>query len=401
MDIYIDDPLRPGNNILDIDGLLASAREQSGLENFGDPWFMEPLAVLINAVGQEAELSPNGLLAQRAGIVDNLVNRLRMVDVLQRHPEIEDVQLNVAAVILGLPRTGSTLLQRMLTSAPDVTAVRWWETWNYVPFPDEPLGNPFRRLAFAEEKLAQMISAAPDLMSIHDFGVRSYDEEIKVLDSLFIGTISESWMHVPSFARWLLSADQAPAYRDFKRILKILQWQDPHRKNCKWILKTPSHMTALRFLVEEFPDPVLVMTHRDPLQTIPSLCSFSYSLFHLFADNVDPVKIGSFIEKRMAEILNRFCTQREEFGDRRFMDVRYEDLVSNPINVGKRIFERAGIEFRPETAAAMSGWLTENSKENALPHRYSLDQFSLDADTIRDDFAAYRSRFINGLDCTR
>ena len=68
--------------------LLADARAQSGLSNFEDDSFLEPMAVLTDSLLSEAGLHPQGALSARARIVDNLVGRLTAQDYFTRYPEI-------------------------------------------------------------------------------------------------------------------------------------------------------------------------------------------------------------------------------------------------------------------------------------------------------------------------
>jgi len=143
------------------------------------------------------------------------------------------------------------------------------------------------------------------MMSIHPFAIDEPDEEIIIMDQVFVGTMPESAMYVPSYSNWLATFDHRPAYEDLKTVLKFFQWYDVGRQGKRWVLKTPGHLPTLDTLFATFPETVVITTHRDPVSTVPSYCSMVCSLHHMGADNVDDVKVGRFTEKRWAGFLER------------------------------------------------------------------------------------------------
>ncbi|HLS82994.1 MAG TPA: sulfotransferase [Steroidobacter sp.] len=386
--------MNPSDHPLHAETLLAEARNRAGLDDFGSSWFLEPLGVMLNALRTEARLSEAGVAAHRERILAGLVNRLRTTDAVKRHPEILQENVQVAGVIVGLPRTGSTMFHRLLTTAPGLTALRWWEAQNYAPFPGEERGRPVERVAFAERLLASMLEHNPDLMSIHPFQVHGADEEIIILDQFFIGTMPEAYAYIPSYSAWLKRADQRPAYEELRTVLKFLQWQDPERAGKRWVTKTPGHLAALDALLAVFPEAQLIMTHRDPLHTAPSYCSMVVALHELSAAQLDRVEVGRFTARRWAEMLERFTHLRDEVGESRFIDVAYQDLVKDPLGQWRRVLQRLGEPVTPAAERAAEQWLRENGREKRGAHHYTLDEFGLTRSALEEWFAAYRTRFI-------
>ena len=373
--------------------LADEARATAGLVDFGDPWIFENLDALIPILNREAELTEVGAIGARTMIVTALVNRLRHVELVKQHPEILNEQVDVAAVVVGLPRTGSTMLHRMLSSVPGMTGVKWWEAQNYAPFPGEAPGDPEPRRAAAKYYLDYMLEHAPDLMSIHPMSIDQSDEELIILGLLFSSTMIEGMYYVPSYARWLVEHSRTRAYADLKQILQSLQWQDQRRKGARWVLKTPGHLMALDAVIETFPGAKIVMTHRDPVSTVPSYCSMMTTLYHM-ASGVDRERIGAFWEKRLAELLDLFMSIRAKAGNAAFIDVRYTDLTSEPIEQGKRVLSEAGIAITPEIVAGMEDWIEANRREDRAPHQYALEDFGLTRQQVEQDFATYRAKFL-------
>lgn len=376
--------------------LVARACADAGLSDFGDTWFFANIDALIPALNSEARLSEAGVGSASAMIVNGLVNRLRHVELVKRHPEILEETVEVAAVVVGLPRTGSTMLHRMLASAPGMTGTRWFETQNYAPMPGEGRGETHRRREAAQGFLDYMLATIPDLMSIHPMSIDQPDEELIILGQLYSSTMIEGTYHVPGYARWLTENDRVQCYRDLGQILQSLQWQDPGRVGAKWVLKTPGHLLALDAVIEVFPEAKIVMTHRDPLATVPSYCSMEHSLYQMVSDRVDPTSVAAFWVPRLAELLDRFMAVRGQVAGQNFIDVRYADLLGDPIGEGTRVLEASGIAVTDAVRAGMAEWIEANKREDRAPHKYALEDFDLVRSDVEQRFAAYRAAFLEG-----
>ena len=381
--------------VFDQKALLAEARRRAGSDDFGGEWFFEPMTVLLKAVCAEARLNEQGAMIQRERMLTGLVNRLRMMDAVRRHPEILREEVKVAGVVLGLPRTGSTMLHRLLATAPGMTAVRWWETQNYAPFPNDEPGKPVERRKMAVMIQEAMLKAVPELTAIHPFSIDAPDEEIIIMDQFFVGTMPPASMYVPSYATWLETYDQTQAYTDLKDVLKFLQWQDESRRGKRWVLKTPGHLVAAHTVLKVYPDAILIATHRDPLQTIPSYCSMVDSLYRLASNEISQKEVGELTSKSWALYLSRFAELRRSMSADRFIDVRYEEQVADPLKQVRMVLKRTGVDMNPETESIMKDWLEENAREKRAAHNYKMEDFGLSPDQLARDFAVYKAQFLS------
>jgi hypothetical protein len=378
---------------LDRESLLQQARDRAGLSDFGDLWFVEPMDRFIEASNAEGHLTHAGHAAQTEVIVKGLVSRLRMVEDIKRHPEILDEKVEVAGIILGLPRTGSTIFQRLLASAPGMTGLRWYEAQNFAPFPGEERGNPVERRAYAQQMIDGWLQLSPELASIHPLDPDAPDEEILVLGQMFVSTMIEGMNHVPSFARWLNGYDQSKGHEDLKTILQYLQWQDPARRGKKWILKSPSNLPYAEIAAKAFPDALLIMTHRDPVQTVPSYVSMQAALYKLSATLTDK-QVGEFWFPRLVEWMRMFEAARERIGESRFIDIDYREVGKEPMAQAERVLSRFGIPIDAEVEAVLNEFLAGNKREQRPMHDYSLERFGLDEEAIKREFADYRARYL-------
>ena len=378
---------------LDREALLQLARTRAGLDDFGNLWFIEPMDHYLEASNREGRLTPAGHESTTEVIVKGLVSRLRMIEDIKRHPEILDEKVEVAGIILGLPRTGSTIFQRLLASAPGMTGLRWYEAQNFAPFPGEERGNPVERRTYAQAMIDGWLQLAPELASIHPLEPDAPDEEILVLGQMFVSTMVEGMNFVPSFTRWLNGYDQSQGHEDLKTILQYLQWQDPSRRGAKWILKSPSNLPYAEVAANAFPNALLIMTHRDPLQTVPSYISMQATLYKLSATVTDS-QVGEYWFPRLVEWMRLFEAARARIGEHRFIDIDYREVGKDPMTQAQRVLSRIGIPVDDRLEEALTEFLAGNKREQRPMHDYSMERFGLDEEAIKREFATYRERFI-------
>lgn len=375
--------------------ILAEARERTGLDDFGEDSFREPMERLLRSLEQEAELSPAGRAMQRARLVGLLVNRLRTEDHFRRFPEIAGEEIREPLVIVGLARTGTTMLHRMIACDPRIFSLLWWESRNPAPFPDAKAGREDPRIADAAAEVAAMVEGAPELVAMHPIEAEQPDEEIMLLEHSFFSTNPEAFADVPSFGAWLDEQDQTPGYLYLKRLLQFLQWQKRRAGGSgeRWVLKTPHHLGFVDLLFRVFPDARVIQTHRDPIETIPSLASLIHAVRSLASDVADPRATGRQWSGRMSRALAHCMRVRADHEDR-FIDVWFRHAMRDPLAQIRRIYDFAGMLLTPEAVRKMERWSVENARDKRIAHSYTLEQFGLTEDGIRRDFAAYRERFI-------
>ncbi len=370
--------------MITVDELLATARDKTGLTDFGDEWFTEPLSVLVRALHEEARLSELGLVLTRRRLVALLADRLRLRRLRADHPEVLDEQVTVGAEICGLPRTGSTLLHRLLAASRHVTSTLSWETSYPLPFPGEGPDAPERKQR-ARERAELFLRMSPDFGNIHTIEWDGPEEDVILLDRTFTSMSFDSFYRVPSYGTWLRSVDQAPAYRELREWLQVLQWQNPARRGLPWVLKSPHHLTAVRTVLAEFPGCRIVMTHRSPASAVPSYASMVASMTAQYSDEVDPVEIGRYWSARFARTLRDFTEVRRETPDR-FVDVRFADVVADPVAEAVRVTAELGLPADPD---AFREYLTRNRSQRHGKHTYTAEDFGLTEAGLARDFAFY------------
>ena len=379
-----------GRVALDADGLVAAARRATGLHDFVDESFRDPMARLLDAIEREARLHPLGRMTLRQGFVRNLANRLRLEDLARRHPEIAARPVAAPVFILGLQRTGTTMLHRLLTCEPALRPLLSWEALNPAPLPGWRQGggrDPRMRLAETAERGLRYL--APEFFAIHPVEAHAPEEDVLLLDLSFVSPTADAALRVPSYSAWLRATDQRPAYRYFRRLIQLLLWQ----RDGRWLGKTPHHLESLDVLLDVFPDARIIHTHRAPTRVVASYCSMMAHGRAIFSDHVDPVEVGGTLADRAVRAVTRAMAARETAGDGAFLDVAYADLVADPLREIGRVYAFLGLALAPATERAMRAWIDRNPQTKHGTHRYRLEDFGLDGAALAARFEPYRRRF--------
>lgn len=378
-------------------GVLAAAEAVDGLRDFGDEAFREPLGVLLASYA-EAPVNDIGAKILHGSIVRSLANRLRARHWTTVHPEIEREVVAAPLVVVGMMRSGTTLIQRMLASDPRHYCTMGWESLEPAPRLGVSPGEPDPRIADADAREKMTREFAPEYFSIHPSYARQAEEEIMFLADAFLSHVPEASCDVPAYRAWLDEQDFTPAYRHLYRMLQLLQWEKKRRgqDRGRWVLKTPAHLGYLDVLLATFPDAHVIHMHRDPIDTIPSGASLNAALWRMHADDVDMAEIGGQWIRRMSFTNRRAMRARAAVADEeaRFTDISFADAVGDPFAQIETIYDRADIEFTEAARAAMRAWLAEDAEQKLAKHTYTAEQFGLTDDQIRSEFADYTARFL-------
>ena len=354
--------LRPGE-------LIDEARRSSGLVRFEDESFIAPLEKLCASLESEARLSPVGRLMTRARIVGSIVVLLRVSEA-----RVPDRPIAQPLFVTGLQRSGTTMLHRLLSADPSARALATWEALN------PALSVPrWRRLgtALAAEKVLRYL--APDFFAVHPIEARKAEEEVVVLDHTFLSTVAEASYHVPSFAAWLEEQDHEPAYRHLRRVLQLLG------PDARWVLKTPHHLEHIDTLRRVFPDARIIQTHRDPTITIASFCSMVAHGRGIMSDHVDPHEVGRHWQRKIARMLELSQKHRSE----PWLDVRYDDLVDDPMAQVERVYAFIGRPLTVSLRATMAQHRRANRQHKFGKHVYALSDFGLEKGPLAEAFRPF------------
>jgi hypothetical protein len=375
--------------------LLDRARQSAGLSDFGDPWFLEPLSRVIEMINAEAGLHSDDEPPVRT-IIDSLALRLRRVDYLKRHPRALEERVEVAGVIIGLPRGGSTLLQRLLSTSSQLNHAPWWELVHPLPLPDETAGDPAPRIALGKQAERWLYEAWPEMWAMHQVDALAPDEEIMLIDRTPFSLMFSHYFNLPSYMPWLRRQDQAKAYQELKSWFGILQYEKPARRGRRWLLKSPHHLLtgALRTMLECFPDAKAIMTHRTLENVLVSYCSLQRLTISKYSNCFDAKTLGGDAIDVFRNAIDNLIAVRKEYPAERFIDVQYRDTVSRPFEVYRDTLRAMQIEPTEADERAARDWMAANGREKHPPHHYKPEDFGVTRKDIAQAFADYHRDFV-------
>jgi len=379
---------------LDEQSLLDTAREQAGLDDFGDDdssTWREGLGVFVRALEDEADLNLLGRLMARNDLVRALVNRLEVRATLEKHPEIGDVPIEAPLLVVGTGRSGTSLLHELLAQDPRHRVARTWELLHPCPPPERATYQTDPRIAAADQEYTFWHLVAPEYRTMHENGgdVPNEDPLIDMLE-LASDHLMGSYP-VPSYTRWLARADLAPVFRAHRRFLQLLQW---HCAGDRWVLKSPSYLAKLPAFFAEYPDAHVVLTHRDPLVVLPSLVSVMATLQWMHSDSVD---VGAIVKSAVhgtAIAMDLVMRWRDDgtIPDDRVIDVRFADLVGDPVATVHTVLQRSGTQLEGQGEERMLAYLAAKPRDRHGRHDYDFADTGLDPEATRARFAAYQAR---------
>lgn len=377
---------------LDEGALVARAVRQTGLDDFGDEAFREPLRRLLDAFEREARLTLLGRVIARTDVVRLLANRLWMTEVRRRHPGIDAGDVRRPIVIVGLPRTGTTILHELMAQDPANRVPMTWEVMHPWPPPERATYDTDPRIAEVERHFAGVERLIPGFQSMHPMGARLPQECVALTAHDFATMLFSTTHDVPGYQAWLDAADLRWVYASHRRQLQYLQWRCPAER---WVLKSPGHLWALDALLAVYPDACVVHTHRDPLRVVASLASLVALLRALASDHVDRTAIGREWTERLADGLARATAIRDRglAPTASVVDVHFRDFMRDEVGTVRRIYEHFGLDLTPDAEARMRRYLAANPQDRHGRHRYTIAAAGLQEAEERRRYASYVERF--------
>jgi hypothetical protein len=378
---------------LEASALLDRAEEATGLSDLGEASWREGLERLVDALQGEARLHELGVDIVAADIATYLTNRLRVTDWHARHPEIAQRPIAAPIVIVGQGRTGTTILHDLLAQDAANRVPLTWEVDHPHPPPETATYETDARVDAVQAELDSTELLIPGFLSMHPIGARLAQECVRITGGDFRSMIFPTQYHVPSYARWLLhDADMAPAYRYHRRFLQLLQWRHAGER---WVLKSPGHIWCLDALLAEYPDALLVQTHRDPLAIVASLSSLVAVLRRMYTDETSIAQAAADFVDDLVLGLDRSVDARDDgtVPADRVVDVQFRAFMDDPFVTIREVYDRLGLQLDAATEHRMRAFLADHSREKHGTHEYTFAATGLDAGELRARTRRYTERF--------
>ncbi|MDQ2636491.1 MAG: sulfotransferase [Actinomycetota bacterium] len=377
---------------LDADVLHAKAAAETGLHDFGADDYRERLDVYLAALQEIPHLHAAGVVNFHAQLVQWLKNRLLLTHLLNRHPEIHDIELVAPIVIAGLPRTGTTHLHNLLAAGPTFRTIPYWESNEPFPLPSEVDVEPDPRRLRMDAAVDFINAVMPHFALMHEMTTDHVHEEIQLLANDFSSMLFETLAHVPRWRDYYLSHDQTPHYEHLATQLKALQFL---RGGRRWLLKSPQHLEQLPVLNKVFPDVVVIVTHREPVPVVLSMLTMLAYSARMHCSPVPVDDIAASWVQRLERMLGALIRDRDVLPEGRSIDVRFDGFMADEIGTAAAIYELAGETMSAEERAAMLGYLQRHQRGRLGRVATSAQMFGLDENDLQARFAPYIERFLS------
>lgn len=378
---------------IDVERQMRKTEKKYKRDNW-TPELRRALPPRAKAFNEDADLSLFGALVIQGQFLKSMDNAMALEDLIARHPEILQGEIRKPLFVLGLARTGTTLLQRLLSLHEGARYLPFWE--GYSPYPRK-LGNhqggKDGRWREANNRLKLLNWVGPEFNKIHPIEVDDPEECYHLFRNHFLVSPGFDFAYVPSYWKWWDETAYRDVYRMHKRQLQALQWLNPKQH---WVLKCPNHLGGLKYLLETYPDARIIYTHRDPEKTVPSLCSLAAVTWCMTSDTVDLKHVGEFAMDlaESCEAAGRAAMQLVPQGQ--LVNSDYNELVRDPAAMAVSIYERLGYPADPGLEARAQQWLADHPSDKHGKHAYALEDFGLTPEIIRQRLATPPLRTATG-----
>jgi len=372
---------------LTLDALLAGSTARTGLSDFGDPAFREGLDLLLSDI-RALDLEPACVQATAWRIGQSLDTRALAVKGLKARPEVLETPIREPIIIAGLVRSGTTALHLLMSLDPQFQGPEHWLTVYPMPRPPRDSWDAIAEYRTEKASLDAYLEASPESADDHMMTAEGIEESLFILGSSFASNMWPSMWDVPNYDRWYRGRDDTDSYRWLADVLRLIGAGDDRR----WLLKNPTDLFSLQEVLNVFPDAKIIQTHRDPVDSTPSVSNLIFSARRAFCgDKANRADVGRREAEMWAQALERAEAVRAK-SDATFIDVEFRDFTRDQMSSIRSIYDRLGLTLTAETEGAMQAWLDAHPHRPGTGPKHSPEDFGLTRAGLEERFAAYRSR---------
>jgi hypothetical protein len=369
-----------------VEDLHASATKACGLDDFGvdDDNYREALAVLLESFRRDADLTEFGSKMNRFFVRNALVARLVSEAAWKQHPQHAEVAIERPIFVTGLPRTGTTVIHRLLTADPRHQGLELWLAEFPQPRPPRETWSQNPVFADMDDRFKKAHEEDPDYTGLHFMTPDEVEECWQLLRQSLHSVSYETLAHLPTYSQWLAKQDWTKSYQRHRRNLQLIGLNDAEKR---WVLKNPSHLFALDALFAAYPDALVVQCHRPPETIMASMCSLAHHTTAGWSNSFVGAQIGEDALETWSRGLKRFNDVRADHDPAQFCDVDYFDFIKDPVASVEGIYRHFGLDFTDAAREAITKSHAESQQGPRAPkHTYSLADYGLTDEQVKERF---------------
>jgi hypothetical protein len=378
---------------IDVDSMLRTASQQTGLTDFGSDYFRGPLARLCKSLQHDAHLTGMGRIVARQGLLRLLENRLHFVELFKQHPEITEQEISQPLFILGMPRTGTTSLHELMALDPQFRVPLSWEVAHPFPPPQTATYHTDPRIALVQKELDQVDKILPNFKDMHPMGAQLPQECVALFAHDFVSMIFDVQFRLTQYQAWLIQEDMTEVFKNHRRWLQLLQWKCP---GDTWVLKSPQYLWNIEDMLREYPDARVIQAHRDPVKVAVSVGNLTATLRGMASNDVDLQECSQHYADLLDYGTRKTLAARDKglLLPERVIDVQFTEFRKDPVAAVRVIYDFFGLEFNQLTAQRMQSFLDSGQEAGRHgKHHYDLAASGLDLQRERARFAHYQQLY--------
>jgi hypothetical protein len=367
--------------------ILAKVAAETGYDDFGPEDYLDALDRLLDSIDQETRLTPAGFDMTVSQLGALLASRLYSEAGWKQFPQSSSQPIKAPLIITGIVRSGTTALHKLMSVDPQFQGLEHWLCRAPQPRPPHEKWQEIPSYRKAVGLADDVMDGAPEMKIDHMMSADAVEESIYLLPQLFVNNTFPSQWNVPTYDAWYHTQDETPSYQRLARNLQLIGMNDPDRR---WLMKNPTDLFAMDAVLNAFPDAMIVQTHRDPVQAIPSISNLLAALHRMYEPTADQNLVGHRENEFWAVALERAYaaygrTQRPVF------DIEFGDFISDQLGTVKAIYRHFDLELLPEVEADMRKWLAGHPRNSATLQRFQPEDFGLTTGRIQDRYDVYRT----------
>jgi Sulfotransferase family len=377
-----------------VEALRSQAAERTGgLDDYGQAQFNEGLERFVHSLNTEANLNEIGVFIAGERALGHMVNRLNYIEDRKHNPTIAEVRIERPVFIIGMPRTGTTILHDILGQDPANRTPMTWEVMFPSPPPEAATFRTDPRIDACAATFPSVELQIPAFKAMHPMGAELSQECVTMMGEAMVTPLFHNQFRVPSYEDWVdHGADWSHVYDFHHQQLQHLQWHNPRDR---WVLKTGAHLWGLAHLLETYPDARIVFTHRDPVKSMTSYASLTTLVRSMGSDTVDPLEVAKDWTERLRTMLMRGVEVRgaKHYPDAVFYDMHFQDFITDQFAVVEQIYDALDLPMSAAGAQAMQEFIADNPPGKHGIHRYRPEEFGVVPEQVRAAFSDYIDHF--------
>jgi Sulfotransferase family len=371
-----------------LDALKQAATQITGLDDFGPENYLEPLKLLLADLDR-ACLSEIGIEAVKGEIVGCLAGRLMAYEGLRKYTDVLTAPIEKPLIIIGLPRTGTTVLQRLIASDPNMQSLPTWLAMFPMPRPPRDTWHDNVFFQLVDRALEEFDKVRPEFRKIHPFAAASPDECRYMIDQTFWATTLAAGYDAPNYLSWVLEADATYVYEYHRKMLGLIGYQDPRR----WMLKDPIHMFNVDKLLACYPDACIVQTHRDPLEALASVINLIWLRRYPNEPRLTKEKLGEELMAFWGAGMHRMERARRKADGKHFLDVHISESRADSLAVVKKIYDYFELPVSTEAMEAWKERIAEDPNAGHGKHHFKPEEFGITRERVNACIGDYLERY--------